>query len=112
MYAPRGSRLAKRAKVTAAHERGGDSCRPLSPLPVAPSVTGVAGASVTPMSPLTLRQAADTLGASVRTLQRRRSELLAAGATHGPSGWSIPETALDALREGATPVTLGVSCMR
>ena len=41
----------------------------------------------------------------MRTLQRRRSELLAAGATHGPSGWSIPETALDALREGATPVT-------
>lgn len=56
------------------------------------------------MSPLTLREAADELGVSVRTLQRRRSALIAAGATHGPSGWSISPEALDALREGATGV--------
>ena len=49
---------------------------------------------------------------SVRTLQRRRSALIAAGATHGPSGWNIPPEALDALREGVTgvaPVTPQVS---
>lgn len=55
------------------------------------------------MSPLNLRQAADALGVSVRTLQRRRDALLSAGATHDASGWSIPPEALDALREGMTP---------
>lgn len=56
------------------------------------------------MSPLTLRQAADELGVSVRTLQRRRDALLAAGATQTASGWSIPAEALEKLRVGVTPV--------
>lgn len=43
------------------------------------------------MSPLTLREAAEELGVSIRTLQRRRSTLIAAGATHGQNGWSIPQ---------------------
>lgn len=56
--------------------------------------------NVTSMSPLTLRQAADESGVSVRTLQRRRDALLAAGATQTASGWSIPAEALEEIPDG------------
>lgn len=50
---------------------------------------------VPPVTPLTLREAAEHAGVSVSTIRRRKQALLDAGATITPTGWAIPITALN-----------------
>ena len=57
---------------------------------------------MSPLSPppmLTLNEAANRLGISTRTLQRRRETLIEHGAYRDHTGWHIPETALAALTD-------------
>lgn len=46
---------------------------------------------------LTMGEAAEACGLSRSTLQRRKTDLIAAGATVSPAGWAIPRSALTQL---------------
>lgn len=53
--------------------------------------------TATPLTPLTLREAAARAGVSISTVRRRKSALLEAGATVAPTGWSIPLAAFESV---------------
>lgn len=53
--------------------------------------------TATPLTPLTLREAAARAGVSISTVRRRKSALLEAGATVAPTGWSIPIAAFESV---------------
>ena len=70
--------------------------------PVTPDTSPPHDTPMSPLSPppmLTLNEAANRLGISTRTLQRRRETLIEHGAYRDHTGWHIPETALTALTD-------------
>ena len=70
--------------------------------PVTPDTSPPHDTPMSPLSPppmLTLNEAANRLGISTRTLQRRRETLIEHGAYRDHTGWHIPETALAALTD-------------
>lgn len=79
--------------------------------PVTPDTSPPHDTPMSPLSPppmLTLNEAANRLGISTRTLQRRRETLTKHGAYRDHTGWHIPETALTALTDtghASPPVT-------